>query len=260
MRSSIDALEQSFNLAARDAFRGFVTASRPYADFSAALDCTSATDALRSILRTTADANTPPVHIIIDEYDNFTNQLLTTHQDSLYSELTTGDSFLRAFFKVIKAGVGEGTIARVFITGVLPVTMDDLTSGFNIGQIPAQAFDKANENFFRTTFFELCARYLSQDFMFAIEVNRSTGRSDWEATGRAGTPFENQAALIEFKQYTKETAAKLGVLDWTEPPADAVEQVTAYAADLQRDYPDLTITRHVVCTIRAADYRFFDLT
>ncbi len=92
------------------------------------------------------------------------------------------------------------------------------------------------------------------------DINRSTGRSDWEAIGRAGTPFENQAALIEFKHYTKETVAKLGVLDWTEPAPDAVEQVNAYAADLQRDYPDLTITRHVVCTIRAADYRFFHLT
>ena len=72
------------------------------------------------------------VHIIIDEYDNFTNQLLTTRQDALYREVTTGDSFLRTFYKVIKAGVGDGVVGRVFITGVLPVTMDDLTSGFNI--------------------------------------------------------------------------------------------------------------------------------
>ena len=77
----------------------------------------------------------PPLHIIIDEYDNFTNQLLTARQDELYRELTSGDSFLRTFYKVIKAGVGDGAVARVFVTGVLPVTMDDLTSGFNIGQI-----------------------------------------------------------------------------------------------------------------------------
>ncbi|MFH0925736.1 MAG: AAA family ATPase, partial [bacterium] len=59
---------------------------------------------------------------------------MTTHQDGLYYELTTGDSFFRAIFKVIKAGIGERTIERVFITGVLPITMDDLTSGFNIAE------------------------------------------------------------------------------------------------------------------------------
>ena len=42
---------------------------------------------------------------------------------------------------------------------------------FYIGKIPAQAFDKANENFFRTTFYELCTRYLAPEFIFAIEVN-----------------------------------------------------------------------------------------
>ena len=50
-----------------------------------------------------------------------------------------------------------------------------------VGQIPAQAFDKVNENFFRTTFYELCTRYLAPDFMFAIEVNHPSGQSDWEA-------------------------------------------------------------------------------
>ena len=74
----------------------------------------------------------PPVYLIIDEYDNFTNQLITTHQDALYREITTGDSFLRTFFKVIKAGVEDRSIGRTFITGVLPITIDDLTSGFNI--------------------------------------------------------------------------------------------------------------------------------
>jgi hypothetical protein len=73
-----------------------------------------------------------------------------------------------------------------------------------VGQIPAQAFDKANENFFRTTFFELCTRHLPRYFSFAIEVNRPGGRSDWEAVGRDGTLFANRAALIEFKHYPRE--------------------------------------------------------
>ena len=72
---------------------------------------------------------------MIDEYDNFTNQLLTAYNDPLYEEVTTNDSFLRTFFKVIKAGIGEGSIRTCFCTGVLPVTMDDLTSGYNIAEI-----------------------------------------------------------------------------------------------------------------------------
>lgn len=47
--------------------------------------------------------NLPPLYILIDEYDNFTNQLLVVYKDSLYQDLTTGESFLRTFFKVIKA-------------------------------------------------------------------------------------------------------------------------------------------------------------
>lgn len=77
----------------------------------------------------------PKAYILIDEYDNFTNQLLTSYNDPLYEEVTTSDSFLRTFFKVIKKGIGEGTIRTCFCTGVLPVTMDDLTSGYNIAEI-----------------------------------------------------------------------------------------------------------------------------
>jgi hypothetical protein len=76
----------------------------------------------------------PKVYIIIDEYDNFANQLITTHQDDLYQEITSGDSFLWTYFKVIKEGRQTGAINNFFITGVLPITLDDLTSSFNIAK------------------------------------------------------------------------------------------------------------------------------
>ncbi|MGA1871748.1 MAG: AAA family ATPase [bacterium] len=80
----------------------------------------------------------------MDEYDNFANQLITSHQDGLYYDLTTSESFFRALFKVIKAGIGERAIERVFITGVLPITMDDLTSGFNVAEIITLKNDTLN--------------------------------------------------------------------------------------------------------------------
>jgi hypothetical protein len=74
----------------------------------------------------------PPLYVIIDEYDNFANQLITGQRDQLYRELTREDSFLKTFFKALKEGRKTGAIANVFVTGVLPITMDDLASGFNI--------------------------------------------------------------------------------------------------------------------------------
>lgn len=95
----------------------------------------NATQMLEEALSYILSHHLPKVYILIDEYDNFTNQLLTTYKDPLYEHVTTGDSFLRTFFKAIKAGIGEGSIRTCFCTGVLPVTMDDLTSGYNIAEI-----------------------------------------------------------------------------------------------------------------------------
>ena len=433
-----------------------------------------ASNALSRILTVIQNRHLPPAYIIIDEYDNFTNQLITSHQDGLYEELTTGDSFLRTFFKVIKAGVGEGSVDRVFITGVLPITIDDLTSGFNIAQIitlkedslsmmgftqdetevyikqvfddnhlpaeqlphvldlvrshyngyrllpdaeetlynstilnfflddlvrrkgriptemidsnlrvdinwlrrltgsdeatrelletlmfdgslpadmtklqaqfnmnqffqkdfyplslyylgmltfqdeftmefpnltmktiftdyfnemerisvsdgytdmfksflidhdlaklfdgywaryirqiPAQAFDKVNENFIRTTFYELCNRYLPRNLILSIEVNHPSGRSDWEAIGRPEKGFKNQVLIIEFKHFTKAEAKRLGVLEWDAPQPQELEQVTGYAADIKGKYPDYTIHRHICYTVSCSDFRFFNCT
>ncbi|MCP5051746.1 MAG: AAA family ATPase, partial [bacterium] len=74
----------------------------------------------------------PKLYVTIDEYDNFANQLITSHKDALYRELTADDSFLKNFFKTLKNGCKARTIDRVFITGVLPITIDDLSSGYNI--------------------------------------------------------------------------------------------------------------------------------
>ena len=73
------------------------------------------------------------VYLFIDEYDNFTNMILA-HEEHLvrYRNQTHGEGYMRQFFNTIKGAAGS-TIGRVFITGVSPVTMDDLTSGFNIG-------------------------------------------------------------------------------------------------------------------------------
>ena len=68
-----------------------------------------------------------PIYLIIDEYDNFTNQMIRSAGVTDYREITHGTGFYRNWFKKFK-----GDFDRIFMTGVSPVTMDDLTSGFNI--------------------------------------------------------------------------------------------------------------------------------
>ena len=73
------------------------------------------------------------IYLFIDEYDHFTNQILANKEhEGRYLMQTHGEGYLRKFFDTIKGAAGE-TLGRVFVTGVSPVTMDDLTSGFNIG-------------------------------------------------------------------------------------------------------------------------------
>lgn len=68
------------------------------------------------------------LYLIVDEYDNFTNVVLNEHGEKVYWALTHASGFYREIFKVFK-----GMFSRIFMTGVSPVTLDDLTSGFNIG-------------------------------------------------------------------------------------------------------------------------------
>ena len=73
------------------------------------------------------------IYLFIDEYDHFTNAILADPESlHRYTNETHGEGYLRAFFNKVKAGT-YSSIERCFITGVSPVTMDDLTSGFNIG-------------------------------------------------------------------------------------------------------------------------------
>lgn len=105
------------------------------------------------------------IYLIIDEYDNFTNTILATYGEKRYREATHGEGFIRNFFNVIKATTtGSGaSVERLFITGVSPVTMDDVTSGFNIGT-NISMFPQANNiiGFSETEVREMIAYYQAE--------------------------------------------------------------------------------------------------
>ncbi|WP_165741527.1 AAA family ATPase [Candidatus Thiosymbion oneisti] len=78
-----------------------------------------------------------PLYLLIDEYDNFANELMMGHrsaEESRYQALLSGEGCMKALFKTIKAAAGGRGLGKVFITGVSPVAMSDLTSAYNVAE------------------------------------------------------------------------------------------------------------------------------
>ncbi len=132
-RGTIDQIEASFNHHCNVWMDTVVYLSRQWFQEQITIETRESASAnLETVCTFIARHHLPPLYVIIDEYDNFANQLIIHHKDLLYYQLTAEDSFLKPFFKTLKEGRKTGAIANVFITGVLPITIDDLASGFNI--------------------------------------------------------------------------------------------------------------------------------
>jgi hypothetical protein len=73
------------------------------------------------------------IYLIVDEYDDFANNIIATGDGLFYKEIIRASGFVRSFYKTVKVGT-ESVIDRIFITGISPIMLDDLTSGFNIAE------------------------------------------------------------------------------------------------------------------------------
>ena len=126
----IDVLEERFNAYLCIKLDSFI---RKYAEFyteeeaSEILSRNDYADKMQ-VLFDAAQSHGHPLYLIIDEYDNFTNVVLNEHGESVYHAITHADGFYRDVFKKFK-----GNFERIFMMGVSPVTLDDVTSGYNIG-------------------------------------------------------------------------------------------------------------------------------
>ena len=138
---TVREIEERFCENVRGQVGSFAVAYRHLADWSSAVSAATPAamiDTLRSVIR---DNGLPPLYVIIDEYDNFTNELVVSRRDVEYDAIcghdadATRESFFKAFFKSFKAGLADGTVGRTYFTGVLPITLDDLSSGFNVGTV-----------------------------------------------------------------------------------------------------------------------------
>ncbi len=112
----------------------FKSKYRKLLDYEIALDPENCLRSLQSVMA--AVERTPyGIYLLIDEYDNFANEVLMARQTDgrrRYETLVTGEGMLKTLFKAVKSGTEGRGIDRVFITGVSPVAMSDITSGFNI--------------------------------------------------------------------------------------------------------------------------------
>ncbi len=72
------------------------------------------------------------IYLLIDEYDHFANRLLSAGEGTVYEAIVKKTGFVRTFYATLKAGTRSGAVARMFVTGVSPLMLDDLSSGFNI--------------------------------------------------------------------------------------------------------------------------------
>lgn len=101
----------------------------PYydSDFEATINSIESAKAKLSYIEVKAREKGNPLYLIVDEYDNFTNVILSEHGQKMFRDLTHASGFYREYFKQFK-----GMFDRIFMMGVSPVTLDDLSSGYNI--------------------------------------------------------------------------------------------------------------------------------
>ena len=127
---SIENLEEKFNFYLGVQLNGFI---RDYLDFYSEKVQKQVEDAKDAggklaIIQSEARSKGYPLYLIIDEYDNFTNTVLNEQGEDVYWAITHAEGFYRDIFKKFK-----GSFERIFMMGVSPVTLNDVTSGYNIG-------------------------------------------------------------------------------------------------------------------------------
>lgn len=96
-------------------------------DFKATIESIESAKAKLSYIEIKAKEKGHPLYLIVDEYDNFTNVILSEHGQKMFHDLTHASGFYREYFKQFK-----GMFDRIFLMGVSPITLDDLSSGYNI--------------------------------------------------------------------------------------------------------------------------------
>jgi hypothetical protein len=128
-------LNQSFQMSITNAIiKFFDSYSKFFGDYQvlqAEIKKTTDLRAMLDLLGGAVQKTGKKVYLIIDEYDHFANDIIAMGDGEFYREIVRARGFVRDFYETVKIGT-ESFIDRIFITGISPVMLDDLTSGFNI--------------------------------------------------------------------------------------------------------------------------------
>ena len=115
--------------------KGFLLYYRDYGFPEVEIDRDNGINSISSLISSVR--KTPyPIYLLIDEYDNFANTIMmgVRHETSRYNALVHEEGVFRTLFKTIKSSTSGSMFDRVFITGVSPVVLSDITSGYNIAK------------------------------------------------------------------------------------------------------------------------------
>ncbi|MBF0229234.1 MAG: AAA family ATPase [Desulfamplus sp.] len=132
---SVDAMRQALHDHINMRIRGFARYYKEIIGKDISINPQNALDSFGELL-SIAQQLALPFYLFIDEYDNFANELMSgiRNSDENYKLMVHEKGPLKTLFKSLKSSAGEGAIERMFITGVSPVVLSDITSGFNIAE------------------------------------------------------------------------------------------------------------------------------
>ncbi|MBF0209434.1 MAG: AAA family ATPase [Desulfamplus sp.] len=132
---TLENIQQSLFDHINERIKGFILYYKNYNLPEIEINDTNALSSIQSLSNAMQSVNLP-VYLLIDEYDNFANEVMmsSSMKTEKYESLVQKEGILKTVFKNVKASASSSVIDRIFITGVSPVVMSDITSGFNIAK------------------------------------------------------------------------------------------------------------------------------
>lgn len=133
---SVDDIRRALHDHINSCIESFTLYYQDYIQNKVRIDWKNALNSIHSLVAV-ADKSGHPIYLLLDEYDNFANEVMmgARHDKKRqYEALVFEEGPLRTLFKAIKASTSHSMFDRIFITGVSPVVMSDITSGYNIAE------------------------------------------------------------------------------------------------------------------------------
>ena len=132
---SAEDIKKALHTHINGCIRSFAAYYREFLKEEIRINPDDALDSIRSLI--TSVRMTPhPLYLLIDEYDNFANEVMMgiRREKGIYEALVYEEGPLKTLFKAVKSSTKDSVFDRIFITGVSPVVMSDITSGYNIAK------------------------------------------------------------------------------------------------------------------------------